>query len=304
MSNGNILTPPPSGERAIPFDELVERVRLGLPASLPREASRLLVALDIDGTLLLPTGLSERVLRTFRELTGAGAEVVIASGRGINAVRPVLEMLGARRCWAVCSNGAVLVRWDVAAERVARVVTKETFSPAWAIDTLVENMPGVLLGVEVEEGYLINEPFPPGEFIEPIMPRGLDVLRATPTAKLVARAPWMPRDEFDAAITAMGLPERTECAVGWTSWVDIGPLGVTKASGLAALADRLGIGPEGTVAVGDGMNDIAMLRWAAHGVAMGGASDEVRAAADAVTGAVENDGAAALMGALLRHCEG
>ncbi len=46
------------------------------------------------------------------------------------------------------------------------------------------------------------------------------------------------------------------------------------------------------LAIGDGRNDIEMLRWAGRGVAMGQAPAEVKAAADAVTLPVEEDGAA------------
>ena len=46
------------------------------------------------------------------------------------------------------------------------------------------------------------------------------------------------------------------------------------------------------LAIGDGRNDIEMLRWAGRGVAMGQAVEEVSAAADAVTGTVYEDGAA------------
>jgi len=46
------------------------------------------------------------------------------------------------------------------------------------------------------------------------------------------------------------------------------------------------------LAIGDGRNDIEMLEWAARGVAMGQAVDEVKAAADAVTLTVQEDGAA------------
>ncbi len=56
------------------------------------------------------------------------------------------------------------------------------------------------------------------------------------------------------------------------------------------------------VAIGDGTNDIAMIQWAAFGVAMGGATDEVRIHSDFVAAAVENDGAAAVMQAILRWC--
>ncbi len=44
------------------------------------------------------------------------------------------------------------------------------------------------------------------------------------------------------------------------------------------------------LAIGDGRNDIEMLRWAGRGVAMGQAVEEVREAADAVTGTVYDDG--------------
>ena len=47
------------------------------------------------------------------------------------------------------------------------------------------------------------------------------------------------------------------------------------------------------LAIGDGRNDIEMLRWAGRGVAMGQAVEDVREAADAVTDTVHDDGAAA-----------
>ena len=46
------------------------------------------------------------------------------------------------------------------------------------------------------------------------------------------------------------------------------------------------------LAIGDGRNDIEMLRWAGRGVAMGQAVEVVREAADAVTGTVYDEGAA------------
>ena len=130
----------------------------------------------------------------------------------------------------------------------------------------------------------------------------MEELASTPTPKIVVRAADMDREEFDRILSSLDVSRTHEVFVGWTSWADIEPLGVTKASGLESLRQRLGLPSCGTVAVGDGTNDIAMIEWAAFGVAMGGASDEVRAHADHVTAAVENDGAAAVMHALLRRC--
>nr|BFF19475.1 hypothetical protein GCM10025730_29960 [Promicromonospora thailandica] len=74
---------------------------------------------------------------------------------------------------------------------------------------------------------------------------------------------------------------------------------MTKASGLEMVRAALGVDPADTVAVGDGSNDIDMLRWAGRGVAMGHALDAVRAAADEVTGSIEDDGVVAVLRSLL-----
>ncbi len=54
-----------------------------------------------------------------------------------------------------------------------------------------------------------------------------------------------------------------------------------------------------TVAVGDQRNDIEMLQWAARGVAMGNAPDEVKVAADEVTTHVDEDGLVPVLKSLL-----
>ena len=53
---------------------------------------------------------------------------------------------------------------------------------------------------------------------------------------------------------------------------------------------RLSVEPRHTTAVGDGRNDLEMFAWAARGVAMGNAPEEVKAVADEVAGDVEEDG--------------
>ncbi|MBM4086634.1 MAG: Cof-type HAD-IIB family hydrolase, partial [Planctomycetes bacterium] len=52
------------------------------------------------------------------------------------------------------------------------------------------------------------------------------------------------------------------------------------------------IKPSEVVAIGDGMNDIAMLKWAALGIAMGHAPDAVKRAADVVTASNDEEGVA------------
>jgi Cof subfamily protein (haloacid dehalogenase superfamily) len=74
---------------------------------------------------------------------------------------------------------------------------------------------------------------------------------------------------------------------------------VSKASGLAFVAERLGFGPEETVACGDGENDRELLDWAGYGVAVANAHEDVLGRADLVVPSVQEEGVAALLEAYL-----
>ncbi|MCI7018340.1 MAG: Cof-type HAD-IIB family hydrolase [Clostridiales bacterium] len=70
---------------------------------------------------------------------------------------------------------------------------------------------------------------------------------------------------------------------------------VTKASAVEILCHRLGRSPADAVAFGDSDNDVALLRLAGTGVAMGGAAEAVKQSADYVTDTLEADGIAAAL---------
>jgi hydroxymethylpyrimidine pyrophosphatase-like HAD family hydrolase len=79
------------------------------------------------------------------------------------------------------------------------------------------------------------------------------------------------------------------------SFVEITGAGVDKAFGVARLCARLGIDRGEVVALGDHLNDVALLRWAGRSVAMGGAHPAALAAAGEVTASCADDGAAAVL---------
>ena len=115
---------------------------------------------------------------------------------------------------------------------------------------------------------------------------------ADKVSRVIIRDPDSTAEDFLELARRLGL-HGTDYVVGWTAWLDLAPVGVSKASGLAHVADQLGVDAADVLAIGDGRNDIEMLRWAGRGVAMGQAVEEVREAADDVTGTVYDDGAAA-----------
>ena len=300
MNHERFLTVPSTGEAARPFEELHDEASAALPSGFPSAASQVLVALDIDGTILTPAGATPRVLEGIHGLADAGAQVVIASGRALEGVTPVLGALNFTDGWALCNNGATLVR---VSGGQCEIVEEHTFVPGPILEEIASAVPGAVFASMPHPNLLLSAPFPNDE-IEGSDHRivSMEELASTPTPKVVVRAADMDREEFNQILLSLDVSRTHEVFVGWTSWADIEPLGVTKATGLESLRARLGVPAAGTVAVGDGTNDIAMIEWAAFGVAMGGASEEVRSHADHVTAAVENDGAAAVMHAIMRRC--
>lgn len=255
-----------------------------------------LVALDIDGTVLGYDGsLDPRVQAAVALARAAGVHVVLATGREVHSTLGVLADLGIDRGYAVCSNGAVTVELDPHAPDGFRVARSVTFDPAVALDLLTTAFPDAVFAVERPGGHLmISGPFPDGELYGRWELTPMDELRAVPVSRLVARAPQRTPEEFWPLVQQAGL-HGVSFTVGYTAWLDIGPAGVSKASALEALREQLGVPVGATCAVGDWRNDLEMLRWAARGVAMGQAYEEVVAAADVVTDAVEDAGVARVL---------
>ena len=287
-------------------------------ALLPDE--RLLVALDVDGTILDIEGrMSERMMTSLARLRAHGVRVVISTGRGIQAALPVAHRVGLTDGWMICANGAITLRMDPTAPGGYEVIDSVTFDPADAIAALSRAVPDGIVAVEVlGGGFKVSRPFPDGELIEAQRVVSLEEMASQPVTRVVLRAPGMDVKEFSELVAGCGL-HSVEYAIGWTAWLDVAPDGVTKASALQALAARLGTdadhagqtgqtghaGQTGrimhTIAVGDGANDIEMLRWAGIGAAMGSAPQSVKDSSDIVTEPVWHDGCAALLDAVVER---
>lgn len=259
-------------------------------------ASPLLVALDVDGTIVHHDGhLSARVARAVRALDDLPhVTVVIATGRSVISTRPVMEALGLDTTGrpAVCSNGAVTIAATPGQGEGYEVVDLVTFDPAPAIALVHTHLPTALVAVEeVGVGFKVSTPFPAGELWgeERVVP--VEELAARPATRVTFREPTLSSEDFTALVERIGL-HGVSYAVGYSAWLDLAPEGVSKASALEIVRRRLGIEPHRTVAVGDQRNDLEMLHWAAVGYAMGQAPEEVLRIADRTTGSVEEDGLA------------
>jgi len=263
-----------------------------------------LVALDIDGTLLkwvdgagtTHEEIAPAVGDAVRRARDAGCHVVLASGRSPHGMVPVADLLELHLddtdpLWIVASNGAVVFRYPP-----LEVVAEETFDAAPAVRAVLERHPAALVAVEERGvGYRVTKEFPTGELSGEMILTDVEDLVSGPVSRVIIRDPEATADDFLTLAGELGL-HGTDYVVGWTAWLDLAPMGVSKASGVAYVAERLGVDQADVLAIGDGRNDIELLQWAGRGVAMGQAVQPVIDAADDVTAPVADDGAALELG--------
>ncbi|UGT59384.1 HAD family hydrolase [Nocardia asteroides] len=261
-----------------------------------------LVASDVDGTLI---DRDERVTPRTKAAVGAvvadGVPFVLATGRPPRWVHPVLDGLGfAPLC--VCGNGAVV--YDSAADRVLISRTLDVETLAWLADVAERALPGCGLATE-RVGESAHDAVTPQFVSTPsyehawLNPDDTAVARTevidTPAIKMLIRLVGARSGDMRAALAA-----EVGAAVDITYSTDNGLIelsapGVTKASGLAAVAELLGVAAASAIAFGDMPNDVPMLSMVGHGVAMGNAHPEALAAADEVTGTNSDDGVARVL---------
>ena len=154
----------------------------------------------------------------------------------------------------VASNGAVVFRYPP-----LEVVHEETFDARPAVEAILREHPTALVAVEERGvGYRVNRPFPIGELSGEMVITEVADLVAQHVSRVIIRDPESTAEDFLLLAARLGL-HGTDYVVGWTAWLDLAPVGVSKASGLAHVAEQLGVDAGDVLAIGDGRNDIEML---------------------------------------------
>lgn len=261
-----------------------------------------LVASDVDGTLLDPLeAVTDRTAAAVARVTATATPFVLVSGRPPRWIPVVARKAGVDGL-AVCANGAVL--YDVGADRVLGAHTLDPMLLHDVAGALTSALPGARLAVErvgerahsldgrefvIDEEY--EHPWPGDRMVA--APRA--ELLGHPAVKLLVREHGMTSDEL-AAIAVDLLGDAVDVTFSSSiGMLEISAPGVTKATGLAEVAARLGVSAAEVVAFGDMPNDVPMLEWAGLGVAMGNAHPAALAAADEVTAPNGEDGVAQVL---------
>lgn len=274
------------------------------PAPLSREQPPKLVAVDLDGTVVdyhdeQLTTPSRAVIDAIGRVREAGVPVAVVTGRALWGTIRTAADLGLDEGFASANHGAAefdLGRGEVSYEAVVDV--RSAVEAFLAADGAVEF--AVAHGLD---GWWHTKGFKRDFHAKWAGVIGLDDLLDRPAARIVARV--ASDNRYGSATRcphAMRLAEGAaldplayHVEVGYNGWVDIGPPGVTKATGIARIAERYGVSSADTVVFGDAHNDLTMFAWAGHAVAMAQADPDVRAAADEVAPSVWEDGVAKVL---------
>lgn len=272
--------------------------------NLPPTRARL-VAIDVDGTLLngahLVTATTREALRRAR---AAGVDIVLATSRGPGALADVLRQLslpGAAvgQIDVIASQGAVRGRWT--GERLE--IDQRSPIPLDVGHQIVSLGRRAGLAVSWYSGpdWYVSD-------LDPTIEREASVVRARPIVmdlqachqapdKMMMIDP-KPASPALAGIRS-GLPAGVVAQVSNPSYLEITRLGVDKGEALAAVCGDRGIPPHEVVAMGDGPNDLGMLRFAGTSVAPANAHADVLAMVSFVTRSNDHDGVAHALDVLL-----
>jgi Cof subfamily protein (haloacid dehalogenase superfamily) len=261
-----------------------------------------LFAVDVDGTLLDGTHrLRTEVKEAVNRLAASGCRVVLATARGPQAVVEIVQQFEFAPS-LICFSGGWIgeldppsmrpanVRFDrrLAADFAASIlnvaidqgVEPNVFTPdSWRVRKLTDEIE--------EETRIVN--------LQPLVLDDLLTGDIEPSKiMLISRL-----DKADIALPFIERSIQSLSAVAFSTityskrnYLEILPGGVNKAKAVAALSQSLGVDLSEVAAIGDGLNDVEMLSEAGFAIAMGNASDRLKAEADLVVRSNDEAGVA------------
>jgi HAD superfamily hydrolase (TIGR01484 family) len=254
-----------------------------------------LIASDLDGTLVRSDGtIDHRTRRAIAAAESAGAVVLFCTARPHRGLTELADATGHRGV-VICNNGAML--WDLHTESVIESSPLEPAIARELVALLEAEVPGGAWAVERtggfghEPGYVTRWPIPEGSTVAAV-----HALIGEPAVKLMLRHSDLTADVLlERALATCGHLAELSHSSTTDALLEISAAGVSKASALARLCETRGIDRRDVVAFGDMPNDLPMLAWAGHSVAVANAHPEVLAAADEVTASNDESGVALVL---------
>lgn len=257
-----------------------------------------LLVLDLDGTLTnSKKEISPRNLQTLLRLQQNGVRLVLASGRPTFGIAPLADALHMKEYggFILSYNGSEIIEWATGRLLYKNLLPDDVLPVLYT--AAVRNNQAILT---YNNEYILTEN-PDNEyvhkeaFLNRMKIRAVDDFleaapRPLPKCLIVGDPDRLIRTEAELSLRLQGQISvyRSE-----PYFLELVPMGIDKAQSLSVLLDKLGLTREAMVAMGDGYNDLSMIKFAGMGVAMANAQEPVKQAAEYITLSNDEDGVAA-----------
>ena len=255
-----------------------------------------MIAADMDGTLLNDRSeLSERTKAAIAGAVEAGALFVTATGRAMQGAEAVNALFDEDMPFIIINGASAVLgksRKVLFNKYLSFYLTKEVLDICMDRDipAIIRTSEGIWASRESEatSSYF-------GTYHSDMrVIQDINELRD----ENIFKAIW-----FDTASSVMSLQSelnshfrgRLNCHSSMPEFLEFVSADADKGSALADIGKIYGVARDETIAIGDGFNDVSMLKYAGLGVAMGNAPAEVKAVCERVTRSNTEDGAAAII---------
>ena len=251
-----------------------------------------LIASDMDGTLLSSERtISERTIKAIRELKAKGVKFVLCTGRALPAIKKYQDILKIMEPVILC-NGAEA--FDVANNKVIfqKTIDFESAKCIWEEGVKRNTEIYFWAGNELYTNFLNDKiyDYTDDHHTEFKKLTDFDTVKDKKFLKFI----WDDTPEnisrYKKEMDEMGLCDKVNYCTSMAVYLEFFNKETDKGAAIKELQKFYNIKREEVIAIGDGNNDIEMIKYAGLGVAMGNAADSIKNIADYVTSTNDEDG--------------
>jgi hypothetical protein len=259
-----------------------------------------LLVLDLDGTLTnQKKQVTDHTLRTLLRAQERGLKIVLASGRPTYGIAPLAHLLQLDKYegYILSYNGGEIIDWKTGEMMYSHVLDPDVLP--YLYDCAQRNG----FAIVTYDGRFVLTEHPDDEYVQ--KEAILNVMEAKRVDNFLEAIHFpVPKCLIVGEATRLAalekemhehLKDRMGVFRSEPYFLELVPKGIDKAQSLAVLLEEIGMKREEMICVGDGFNDLSMIRYAGLGVAMANAQEVVREHADYITLSNEEDGVAAVV---------
>ncbi len=259
-----------------------------------------ILVLDLDGTLTnAKKEITPHTRDTLIKAQEQGLKIVLASGRPTYGIVPLADelRLGDYEGYILSYNGGQIIDWKTKEMMYENVLNPQIYPYLYECArkngfTILSYKDEYIVSEDAGNPYVQHEAFL-NRMSSITVPCFLDVIDF-PVAKCLIVGNPEPLAVLEQEMK-VELEGKLNVFRSEPFFLELVPNGIDKARSLAVLLDELKMKPEEMIAVGDGFNDLSMIKFAGLGVAMSNAQEVVRQEADYITLSNEEDGVAAVV---------